>query len=131
MHGSYPNLPLVEERFAALIAEQIKEKQSDSNNFCVPDYDVLVFRQTWPDTAGIFSRPGCMSGQAFTTSYVTVIHELYTDIYGVFNGNNPVYLVTNPNQKFLDDISRHCICSIGEALSVYDESGQGICSIER
>ena len=104
----YPNLPLVQERFEHLIMpELLKEKetrkqkaaqegQKQYGRYLIPAYRADVFLQSFPNTAGLHQAAGVISGQAFTDYYITVIYEEHTNIYGVFQGDHPVYKVTNP-----------------------------------
>ena len=74
-----------------------------------------TFMQTWPDTAGGFSEPGMMSGQAMTEGYVTIVTvDLYKDIakkdktmYITFFGNEGAYVTTDPKPAFFEDIKNH------------------------
>ena len=123
LRGSYPNLPLIEERFLNAIAgdlEKEKEKAAgEGRNWYGFECEAVMFRQCWPNVAGIFETPGCMSGQAFTTSYTTVIRELRTGVAGVFGGNRLAYIVKSPGKPFMDDMNNRDMENVGRAVSRY------------
>lgn len=104
MRSDYPNLELIEYIF--------KNKIDLINRY--PMFEVEVFVQTWPNTATAFSRPGCVSGQAFTKKYTTIIKTDLGD-YGVFFGNEFGYLVKNPNEKFFEDWKNHTMKAVFHA----------------
>ena len=82
-----------------------------------------MFPQTWPDTAGGFSEPGMVAGQAFTTQFTTVmrvyVHDTKEEYYGVFFGNRPAYIVSNANEFFFEDLRNQQLKSKHEAEKVY------------
>lgn len=121
MHTEYPNLPLVEERFQNTphLRKAVEEykKKTDSKYF-IPEYDCVVFPQTFPNTAGIFEKGG-LSGQAFTKQYITVISEQNTQVYGVFGGDYLAYIVEDPKEVFFEDIDRKDMAVLRKAISRY------------
>ena len=94
--SEYPNFELIRNRFRDVIFEETKKKDNGSY---FPKYELESFCQSFPNTAGLFSRPGAMSGQAVTTYYVTVISEIQLGIYGIFQGNDLVYIVKDPEKE--------------------------------
>ncbi len=84
---------------------------------------VDMFSQTWPNTAGGFSGPGMMAGQAFTTEITTVmkihVYDTKEEYYGVFFGNKPAYIVDHANETFFEDLKNRQMKSKYEAKKVY------------
>ncbi len=84
---------------------------------------VNMFPQTWPDTAGGFSEPGMVAGQAFTTEITTVmkvyVHDTEEEYYGVFFGSKPAYIVDNANEAFFEDLRNQQLKSKYEAERAY------------
>ena len=119
MHTEYPNLPLIEERFQNKIAKYLEEAKKEAGKSWIgPEYDVQVFSQIFPNTAGIFENGG-FSGQAMTKMYVTVIEELHTGLYGVFGGDRLAYLVKDPGDRFFADVLKKDIATCREAKAQY------------
>ena len=122
MTAEYPNLPLIEERFANAIQKDITEKKEQEkaagNKWYRPAFEAQVFLQTFPNTAGIFENGG-ISGNAITPMYITVIEELTTGIIGVFGGNTAAYLVTDANDLFCEDVKNRTVKTRKEAAEVY------------
>ena len=54
-----------------------------------------------------------------TKEYTTVVHELNSDLYFVFFGNNPCYLVENSNENFLNDLKDRAIVAHSIAKERY------------
>lgn len=83
-----------------------------------------MFLQTWPNTAGGFSEPGMMAGQAFTEEYTTVakcqrsneISGPSQDMYIIFFGNHGAYTITNPSDAFFSDLKNRKLLGKYEAL---------------
>ena len=84
---------------------------------------VAMFPQNWPDTAGGFSRPGVIAGQAFTTQITTVmeahISETEEDFYGVFFDNVPAYFVEHAPEAFFKDLNAQSLKSKYDAQEAY------------
>lgn len=118
MKGEYPNLPLIEERFSMIIADSLARKVGGEKLFA-PYFTAEVWLQSFPNTAGLFQRPGTVSGQAFSDYYITVMYERNTEIYGVFQGNDSVYRVTEANETFLNDVKNRRVKDIGDAEKEY------------
>lgn len=114
MRCEYPNLPLIEERSKITLA-LAKELPYDADAL----FECKVFRQTWPNTAGGFSKPDCMAGQAFTNQYTTVMHEHKTNNYLIFFGNEYAYRVYTPTSRFYEDLARCQMANSGDAKNRY------------
>lgn len=84
---------------------------------------VAMFPQTWGNTAGGFSEPGMVSGQAFTTQFTTVmrvyVHDTEEEYYGVFFDNKPAYIVDNANETFFKDLKERRLKGTYEAKKAY------------
>lgn len=120
--GKYPDL----EYFEAIMLGSVRKIVPDAfkDSFWHPQADLeSMFPQTWPDTAGGFSRPGIIAGQAFTTEITTVmkvfVHDTKEEYFGVFFGNKPAYLVSNANEVFFEDLRNRQLKSKYEAEKVY------------
>ena len=120
MAVNYPNIEALELKFRILMFERVGEEYK--NNFVI---DSNVFPQMWPNTAGGFSRPGMVSGQAFTKEYTTVMFCNELNMACVSFGNQPAYLVHNPNETFLNDFNNRQMKSLYESEKFYkDEQEQ-------
>ena len=115
--SEYPNLPLIEERARACILEEGRFPSCvDPRKF---RFDAQVFSQRFPNTAGLFAESGCLSGQAFTKYYITIMYEAVTESYVVFQTNEPVYIVNNANDDFYDDVYSQEMATIDIARERY------------
>lgn len=122
LKGKYPDLEYLE----AMLLGNLRNLHPEAfkSIFWRPQAElVAMFPQVWPDTAGGFSKPGMMSGRAFTTEITTVmtvyIHDTKEEYYGVFFGNKPAYLVSNANEVFFEDLRNQQLKSKYEAEKVY------------
>ena len=120
--SKYPDL----EYFEALLLGNLRNLHPDAfeTSFWRPQAELVdMFPQTWPNTAGGFSEPGIVAGQAFTTEITAVmkvyVHDAQEEYYGVFFGNKPAYLVDNVNNTFLKDLKDHNLKSKCDAQEVY------------
>ena len=120
--GKYPDL----EYFERIMLGNILERRPEAfkKGTCPPQAElVAMFPQTWSDTAGGFSRPGVIAGQAFTTQITTVmevhISDTGEDFYGVFFDNVPAYFVENAPEAFFKDLNAQCLKSKYEAKEAY------------
>lgn len=109
MRAEYPNLPLIEEKFRNLFHDMLND------GF---DFEVQVFKQTFPNTAGIFEDGG-MSGQAFTDQYITVIYDHQKNIYGVYGGNQLAYALYDPNEIVQVDMQNRDMATLKHAFRRY------------
>lgn len=121
MYAIYPNLELVEYKVKQLLAaDEEFMKKLDKRR---PDFDVVVFPQTWGSTCTGFDI--CPDGSptvgvcAMTKEYTIVVHELTTDSYIVCFGNRPCYKVTDANEDFYSDLKSHNMASLSEARKKY------------
>ena len=114
MLAEYPNLELLDYIFK----DCLKKVQVNRPY----DIDVHVFPQIWPNTAGGFSAPGIMSGQAFIKQYTTVM--LCGTFAIVFFGNQPAYMINNTNEEFKKDFDRRQMKSKYDAERLYREKEQ-------
>ena len=122
MDSKYPDL----EYFEALLLGNLRNLHPEAfkTSFWQPQAEFVdMFPQTWPNTAGGFSRPGIIAGQAFTTEITTVmtayIHDTKEEYYGVFFGNRPAYIVDHANETFFEDLKNRQMKSKYEAKKAY------------
>ena len=88
--GKYPDLEYFERIMLGNVLE--RHPKAFKKGVCQVEL-VAMFPQMWPDTAGGFSMPGTVAGQALTTQITTVM-EAHTpdtgeDFYGVFFDDVP------------------------------------------
>ena len=88
MANRYPNLELLE-----YIATRIFLIEHDTSKRFIPDYDVDMFQQVWPNTGGGMARKGFFYGDAMTQEYTTVFINHHEDAAIVFFSNHPAYMV--------------------------------------
>ncbi len=103
--------------------EDIHPEYYDENTGCPLVDFIEMFPQIWSDTAGGFSKPGMMSGQALTTQVTTIMRITPWDgdeeYYGVFFDNKFAYIVEDANEIFFNDLRNHTIRSVYEAEKTY------------
>lgn len=124
----YPNIELLEYKAMAALRKDdtfnktFREKIKDKK-YIHPELDAIVFPQIWGSTCTGFDvtsdGSAVIAGCAMTKEYTTVFHELTTDMYVVFFGENPCYMVNNPNTQFYDDLKKHQLCSLSQAKNLY------------
>ncbi len=103
-----PELKLiVETAIKIVISEKLKEQVRRD------EVDVQMFSQIWGNTAGGFDMPGFMSGQAMTKQYTTVV-KIEKDIFLIFFGNRFAYYVTEPNEKFYNDLQNKSLLGVSK-----------------
>lgn len=115
----YPDLEYLQNIFLANIYHNFPKEYSTYHTDILLD---SMFPQTWANTAGGFSAPGVVSGQAFTTQITTVFHYISPtdkEFYGVFFNNTPAYIVDNPNETFIKDLKNKNMKSKYEAEQIY------------
>lgn len=98
MREKLPCLPLIQERFLNVIKEDLGD--------CYPEFEMTMFPQIWSKTALGF---GIIGGLTSTKAYTTVVRDAYTKWCGVFFGEQLVYKIKNPNEKFQDDVRGFCM----------------------
>ena len=120
--GKYPDL----EYFETILPRYLREfyPEAFKTSSWQPQIELVnMFPQTWPDTAGGFSEPGTVAGQAFTTQFTTVmrahVYDTDEEYYGVFFGNKPAYIVDNANEIFFEDLRNQRLKSTYEAKKAY------------
>lgn len=126
--AKYPNLELVEYIFSKALSEddnfkrKLMEKRQE-NKYATVAFDVTVFSQIWGSTATAFdvtdNGEPTIGGCAMTKAYTTVIHETLTNMYAVFIGDRPCYLVNDPPEAFFKDLKKHNMASKKEAFNRY------------
>ena len=115
MYRQYPNLELVEYKFRQLYAKWAKDNNIENAR---PEVELFVWPQTFPNSAGIFANGG-FSGQAFTTMYITVCHDLNKDVYAIFGGSDFAYLVSEPTKRFFEDLKERELAPVSGANALY------------
>lgn len=78
------------------------------------DCEVYHFPQTWSSTALGF---GGLAGQAFTSSYSTVVLPDTRDVAAVYFGGRFAYLIKNPTDKFWEDVRSYQMKAVGNTSS--------------
>nr|DAT23700.1 MAG TPA: hypothetical protein [Caudoviricetes sp.] len=110
-----PNLELIEYKATLYIKKE--------NPSLRPEFDIITFPQIWGSTCGgndiTTGGEPAIAGCAMTKEYTTVVHELNFDLYFVFFGNNPCYLVENANENFLSDLKNRTIVAHSIAKERY------------
>lgn len=127
--ATYPNLELIEYKCKESAFELHADTLKDA---CYVICKVDVFQQTWANTATGFNMDCCLSGQAFTKEYTTVVEmrwhkrtekakyeEVKDVIYGVYFGNSIAYMFINPNENFFEDLKNRDMKSQREAIKRY------------
>ena len=102
MPKPYPNIELLE-----YITTKFLLCNHDSSKRFIPDYDVYVFPQTWPNTGGGMARKGFFYGSAMTKEYTTVLINHNEDAAVVCFSNRPAYMVKPIPQAFFLDLANH------------------------
>ena len=85
-------------------------------------YDLTVysmFAQTWGSTALGF---GGIGGQAITSAYVCVIESNLVGGYAVYFGGRLAYVIERPNEKFMEDITRHRMVDARLGKAAYERT---------
>lgn len=131
MQCNYPNLPLLEfhakqalsmdAAFCKLWREAVKKGM-----YVYLQFDAIVFSQIWGSTCGGFdiTKDGkpAIGGSAMTRAYTTVMHETTTDMYVVFFGEKPCYVVYDPTDDFFRDLQNHAMAPVSKASGRYNSS---------
>lgn len=111
----YPNLELIECKFNNRIVSDFKDDIKSLGDYRFR-HRVYVFPQLWGSTVTGFDIDGSCGGSAMTEEYTTVVEKSIIKLdgdftqfkniyYGVFFGNKPAYILKNPNERFLKDLS--------------------------
>ena len=122
LKGKYPDLEYMEAVLLGIMQKLYPD--AFQKNFWAPQTElVAMFPQTWSNTAGGFSEPGMVAGDAFTTEITTVfkvyVHDVKEEYYGVFFGNRPAYIVEHANDTFFADLKAHRLKSRYDAKESY------------
>ena len=120
--SKYPNLEKLEKICLGNLHKLYPESFKDI--LTTPRLELYAcFPQVWGDTAGGFSGPSMMAGQAFTTQYTSVFYvempKTGKEHYFVFFDNEPAYIVIEANEIFLEDLKKMRMKSKHEAEKVY------------
>ena len=124
----YPNLELIEykaklELNKHTVFNQCIRDKKENLKYIYPEFEAEVFPQMWGSTCtGIdideFNNP-VITGHAMTKEYTTVVHEIVTDMYVIFFGNCPGYIVYDPKEVFYEDLKNRNMASKSEAIQKY------------
>lgn len=112
MRTDLPCLPLIQERFWNAIKDELSEEEKKY----YPEFEMMMFKQTWGSTALGF---GGIGGQAMTSAYTTVVIDVYTGWCGVFFGERLAYAIKNPNQKFYEDVHNRQMVDVSKRRIYY------------
>ena len=115
MTAEYPNLQLLDYLFRT----SMKQRLGDEYKY--KPVNAHVFPQVWPNTAGGFSAPGIISGQAFTKEYTTVMFCEDFNMAFVAFGNEPAYMIRFPNETFMKDFEAKNMKSQYQSEKFYKE----------
>jgi hypothetical protein len=85
------------------------------------DVDVAHFRQSWPNTACMFTGRSTIAGQAFTSAWTTVIWRGET--YDVYCNGQHAYGVDRPNEVFLKDLDARNMADQRTGSTRYHDEG--------
>lgn len=106
----YPNLELLEYIFNQHRMEVLKE-----NITFIPDVNIQVFSQMWPNTGGGFACPGYCYGDAMTRQYTTVLYSENQNIAMVCFDNKPAYLIDDLSEEFWEDLDQRNMKPLGRS----------------
>jgi hypothetical protein len=125
----YPNLELLEYKARQMLyeSEYFKNKMEEARKktaYVNIYLDAYVFPQTWGSTCLGFditaSGEPAIGGQAMTKAYTAVFHEAgISDTYIVFFGGRAAYMVTEPSDKFLEDLRNQNLARLSVAKKCY------------
>jgi hypothetical protein len=102
-HDQWRATLTIEQRKTAVAPPDCFVEKTRKHSF----YDLTVysmFPQTWSSTALGF---GGIGGQAITSAYVCIIESNLVGGYAVYFSSRLAYVINRPNEKFIEDISRH------------------------
>lgn len=81
----------------------------------------IEFKQTFPNTAGIFENGG-MSGQAFTTQDIDVYIDTDKDVMYVFGNSNLAYIAHSPNYEMVfNDILKRNMRTAKDCIRYWED----------
>ena len=111
---NYPDIDFLHRK-----AENLVLLNHDSHKRYVPDLELHMFPQMWPNTGGGMAKEGCVYGQAFTRQYTSVFVNTQDQVAVVCFDNRMAYFVPHFNEIFKYDLNRHALRSLGKALQMY------------
>jgi hypothetical protein len=115
-HDQWRATLTIEQRKTAVAPPDCFVEKTRKHSF----YDLTVysmFPQTWSSTALGF---GGIGGQAFTSAYVCIIESNLVGGYAVYFGSRLAYVINRPNEKFIEDISRHRMVDANLGKKTYE-----------
>lgn len=116
MKPKLPNLELMEYK-----AKQIAIQKKRCLPF--PEFDFIVFHQIWENTCTGFDVKSTgepvISGCAMTKEYTVVAYERHREIYIIFFGERPCYIVDDPTEEFFEDLKSHQMASLSVSKTRY------------
>jgi len=123
-----PNLELMEFQFMQQLhmnqrwLKKFRELRKE-NKYLLPDYDAIMFPQTWGSTCTAFdvtqTGDATIGGSAMTEAYTVVFEEGCTHTFGVFVDNKFCYIVYDPTESFYEDLNNCNIVSLSKAKVRY------------
>lgn len=136
MKAKLPNLELLEyQAVQTFLKDEEKLKEyierrkemgfplSKKSKLMYIDLSCELFKQVWGSTCTAFDvdEQGCavIAGQAMTEAYTVVFFEPLTETYIVFIDNRPCYIVSNANEKFINDLKERNLESLSRAKLYY------------
>ena len=124
----YPNLELMAYMFREQLIKNEEWMQEwnhlkEERKFLRVNLECMVFTQVWGSTCTAFDvmpdGSAAIGGCAMTKAYTVVFRELNTEVYCVFVDDRPCYMVTDPTEKFYEDLKNHNMKSLSEARKFY------------
>lgn len=129
MKCKLPNLELIEYIGKQLLKNDdgfknlFKEKTKNTKLRVPLDIEMIAFMQMWGNTSTGFDVDDngnpYISGQSMTEAYTVVLHERITDYYIVFFDGKPCYMISNPTEKFYEDLKDRNMESKSRANKFY------------
>lgn len=115
--SKYPSLEKLENIAASLyeVDSTLKERIGER----VPRFEVHMFPQRWGSTKLGFDDAIMYGDQAMMMAYTTVFHEVVTETFIVFFGNELAYMVYDPSEIFYADFAKQKLQSIKLAKKLY------------
>lgn len=124
MSTNLPNLELLEYKAKIFLKEnEIYQERKAKKEPIVKEsvvFEAEMFPQWWGSTCGPFdidkNGNSVLAGNAMTKLYTTVFHETSVDMYVVFFGESPGYIIHDAKPEFLEDLRNHNLVSLGMCL---------------
>lgn len=83
-----------------------------------------MFPQSWPNTGGGFCHSGGVYGQAFTSSYTTVLINTTTGEHGIYFGGRYAYSGSANSRVLRDDIRNHNLAGVRDCRKYMEQDAQ-------